>query len=217
MLLLLSMLSTVLDEIAHVEVRCPCAQAIMQVPSRTLTLGLQCEPLMCGMYRRVVCCATSTSSPQQSCCAAWISLVDGSTSIKSVTRCARLANNNEVHSKSSLTVPRCLVISFCALFVQRWLDRMCWSRDDVVGRFGSPIAAYMPFITQHPQAQVSLRRPSHEFLVDNELTVSHCVIACVCMCVDDFLNGRAGAHPRYLRVYNCEVIHSLPILLLTYC
>lgn len=31
---------------------------------------------------------------------------------------------------------------------------MCWSREDVVGRFGSPIAAYMPFITQHPDAQV---------------------------------------------------------------
>jgi hypothetical protein len=32
---------------------------------------------------------------------------------------------------------------------------MCWSRNDVLGRVGSPIAAYMPFITQHPQAQVS--------------------------------------------------------------
>jgi hypothetical protein len=45
---------------------------------------------------------------------------------------------------------------------ERWLQRLCWSRDDVTGRFGSPIAAYMPFITQHPQAQMSF--PSSELV-----------------------------------------------------
>ncbi len=107
--------------------------------------------LMFDLCRRVTSYATRCSYLLRCCCAVWTSLGAGSMSTTSVSPSTQALMRLDSKTVCSGLMCACVCPSS---FSQRWLQRMCWSRDDVVGRFGSPIAAYMPFITQHPDAQV---------------------------------------------------------------